>query len=428
MATENKLSDTLLRKLCGKPQSRQKMMADGRGLSVRVSRQGGVSFVFTWREGGRNSPPKAVTLGRYPDTGLKQARQIRDRYRAQLAEQGTLNPDNEMAIPDGAENLTEDMSAESVVTVRDALEYWFTGYAKSHRKGWKRDEERITKYVYSTLGDRPVDGCGVREWGACFEKIRVKYPVAAGAAFQVCRQALRYCRLRGYTSSRVLDDFRLSDMGSKGARRERVLNEDETRSLWCALQEDEGIYASQPYLRHLVTMLVIFGCRTHEVRESPWSEWDLLRRLWTIPKSRSKNGHIIVRPIPERLVPWLEKLKGERKERDYVPGQFQTQIRISKLGSVQWQWLGHEQKWRNHDIRRTVATWMNDAGVNTWVVEHLLGHAVAGVAGIYNRAQYLTEKEQALDLWLDRLLTYSGGYLRLPGGGKNNGQKRTNSH
>ncbi|EEE9946525.1 DUF4102 domain-containing protein, partial [Salmonella enterica subsp. enterica serovar Uzaramo] len=88
MATWNKLSDTLLRKLHGKPRPRQKMMADGRGLSVRVSRQGGVSFVFTWREGGRTSIPKAVTLGRYPDTGLKQARQIRDRYRVQLAEQG----------------------------------------------------------------------------------------------------------------------------------------------------------------------------------------------------------------------------------------------------------------------------------------------------------------------------------------------------
>ncbi|EAO8776320.1 DUF4102 domain-containing protein [Salmonella enterica] len=422
MATENKLSDTLLRKLHGKLQPRQKMMADGRGLSVRVSRQGGLSFVFTWREGGRTSIPKAVTLGRYPDTGLKQARQIRDRYRVQLAEQGTLKLENETAIQDGPETPAEEMSRpEAMVTVREALEYWFTGYAKSHRKGWKRDEERITKYVYSTLGGRPVDNCGIREWVECFEKIRVKYPVSAGAAFQVCRQALRYCRLRGYTSSRVLDDFRLSDMGSKGVKRERVLNEAEVSSLWSALQEDGGIYAPQPYLRHLVTVLVIFGCRTHEIRESTWSEWDLKRRQWTIPKSRTKNGHILVRPVPERLMPWLECLKGKHKEQDYVLGQFQTQMRISKLGSFQWQWLGHEQKWRNHDIRRTVATWMNDAGVNTWVVEHLLGHAVAGVAGIYNRAQYLTEKKQALDLWLDRLLEYSTGYLRLPDSGKNSG-------
>lgn len=87
---------------------------------------------------------------------------------------------------------------------------------------------------------------------------------------------------------------------------------------------------------------------------------------------------------------------------------------MSKLGGQQWQWLGHEQKWRNHDIRRTVATWLNEAGVNTWVVEHLLGHAVAGVAGIYNRAQYLDEKEKALNVWLDCLLVFSKGVLRLP--------------
>ncbi|EBE2443051.1 DUF4102 domain-containing protein [Salmonella enterica] len=105
MATENKLSDTLLRKLHGKPQSRQKMVADGRGLSVRVSRQGGVSFVFTWREGGRDSTPKSVTLGRYPDTGLKQARQMRDRYRVQLAEQGTLTLQNDAFTQDESESV-----------------------------------------------------------------------------------------------------------------------------------------------------------------------------------------------------------------------------------------------------------------------------------------------------------------------------------
>lgn len=59
-----------------------------------------------------------------------------------------------------------------------------------------------------------------------------------------------------------------------------------------------------------------------------------------------------------------------------------------------------------------MATWLNEAGVNTWVVEHLLGHEVAG--GIYNRAQYLDEKERALNVWLDSLLAFSEGVLRLP--------------
>ncbi|EMD3747527.1 site-specific integrase [Salmonella enterica] len=214
----------------------------------------------------------------------------------------------------------------------------------------------------------------------------------------------------GIHTSRVLDDFRLSDMGSKDEKRDRVLSEPEVSSLWCALQEDGGIYTSQPYLRHLVTLLVVFGCRTHEIRESRWQEWDLKRRLWTIPASRSKNGRIIVRPVPERLVPWLERLHGKHHERDYILGAFRSQVQMSKQGGQQW--LGHEQKWRNHDIRRTVATWLNEAGVNTWVVEHLLGHEVAG--GIYNRAQYLDEKERALNVWLDSLLAFSEGVLRLP--------------
>ncbi|MDF0534674.1 hypothetical protein PY479_10365 [Shewanella sp. A32] len=34
------------------------------------------------------------------------------------------------------------------------------------------------------------------------------------------------------------------------------------------------------------------------------------------------------------------------------------------------------------------------------MVEHLLGHTVSGVAGIYNRSQYMNEKRAALDMWL----------------------------
>lgn len=411
MATMNKLSDTLLRKLYRKPQPSQRMIADGRGLSIRVSRQGGVSFVFSWREGGRLSAPRAITLGRYPEICLKQARQIRDRYRLQLAEYGYLDM-NEEREKDRASPFVELVKE---VTVRQALEYWFNGYAKQNRKNWHLDQERINKYVYSTLGNRPADKCSVQEWVACFDRIRTKYPVASGATFQVCKQALRYCRLRGYITSRVLDDFRLSDMGCKGRKGERVLREEEMRSLWRSLQgEDNDIYVSKPYLRYLVTVLVVFGCRTHEIRESRWSEWDLTRRLWTIPGARTKSGRIIVRPVPQRLVSWLEALRGTKKEAEYVLGEYRPQMTVSKWGSLQWQWLGHEQKWRNHDIRRTVATWMNDAGVNTWVVEHLLGHAVEGVAGIYNRAQYLADKERALDVWLDRLMDFSGGRLLLP--------------
>ena len=60
------------------------------------------------------------------------------------------------------------------------------------------------------------------------------------------------------------------------------------------------------------------------------------------------------------------------------------------------------ESWRLHDIRRTVATRMADLGVLPHVIEAILNHVSghkAGVAGVYNRALYSTEKRQALDLW-----------------------------
>ena len=58
--------------------------------------------------------------------------------------------------------------------------------------------------------------------------------------------------------------------------------------------------------------------------------------------------------------------------------------------------------WVVHDLRRTVATRMADLGVQPQLVEAVLNHVSghkAGVAGIYNRSAYTTEKRAAMVLW-----------------------------
>ncbi|AXF78203.1 Arm DNA-binding domain-containing protein [Erwinia tracheiphila] len=74
MPAENKLSDKYLKSMSGTLSDRQKLVADGRGLSVRVSKAGRISFVFFYRTGDRTCPPVWLTLGQYPDMSLKQPR------------------------------------------------------------------------------------------------------------------------------------------------------------------------------------------------------------------------------------------------------------------------------------------------------------------------------------------------------------------
>ncbi|MGL5390683.1 MAG: tyrosine-type recombinase/integrase, partial [Shewanella sp.] len=104
---------------------------------------------------------------------------------------------------------------------------------------------------------------------------------------------------------------------------------------------------------------------------------------------------------PRRLYPWLKRLKAKNQMSGYVLGQLKSAECVSSFGGNIWTKLGHEQKWTFHDLRRTLATRLNDLGISPHIVEHLLGHSVSGVAGIYNRSHYINEKKIALDKWLD---------------------------
>jgi integrase len=58
--------------------------------------------------------------------------------------------------------------------------------------------------------------------------------------------------------------------------------------------------------------------------------------------------------------------------------------------------------WTLHDLRHTMVTLMNERlGIPPYVVEavvnHVSGSAKAGVAGVYNRALYLDERQKALN-------------------------------
>ena len=58
--------------------------------------------------------------------------------------------------------------------------------------------------------------------------------------------------------------------------------------------------------------------------------------------------------------------------------------------------------WVLHDIRRSAATGMAGIGVAPHIIDAILNHisgAKAGVAGIYNLAQYTIEKREALEKW-----------------------------
>src|SRR5262249_29148016 len=150
--------------------------------------------------------------------------------------------------------------------------------------------------------------------------------------------------------------------------------------------------------------------RRDEVGAMAKSEIDLTGRKWSIPSMRTKNSLSHEVPLSDPALAILKQAtKRERiADRDLIFGETGRGFSgWSKARAALEKRLAEQTKkkvaeWRLHDLRRTVATRMAELGVQPHIIEavlnHISGHK-AGVAGIYNRAQYAPEKRQALDLW-----------------------------
>ena len=53
-------------------------------------------------------------------------------------------------------------------------------------------------------------------------------------------------------------------------------------------------------------------------------------------------------------------------------------------------------QWQLHDLRRTARSLLSRAGVTPHISERVLGHAIGGVEGVYDRHAYIDEKAHAL--------------------------------
>lgn len=62
--------------------------------------------------------------------------------------------------------------------------------------------------------------------------------------------------------------------------------------------------------------------------------------------------------------------------------------------------------WTLHDLRRTAASGMAKLKVSPHIIENILNHSsgiISGVAAVYNRHDYLQQKQEALNVWNEHL-------------------------
>jgi integrase len=161
--------------------------------------------------------------------------------------------------------------------------------------------------------------------------------------------------------------------------------------------------------------LLLTAARLEEVCRSRWCEMDLDAAQWIIPGARRKNAKALTVPLSRQACELLAAVGAGEPD-----GFVFTGTKGAKLQNWRrWQASINERSgtsnWHRHDLRRTAATILGEAGIAPHIVEIVLGHAEphSQLASVYNKSKYLPEHRSALQLLADRLEEIAEGKTKI---------------
>jgi integrase len=376
------------------PQGKDRIVFDqdlpGFGLRYR---NGHRTWVFQYAHGsGASRVNGRITIGEYPALPPAKARSIAEDYYADVRRGG--HPAVE--------------KKKKRAEARHTFGKLVSGYLE-----FQKNEVRSSTYVglelylnrhARTLHNLPATAVGRRHIADLLDSIaKNSGNVSANRARAALSAMFSWAMRRGLHDSNPV----IGTEQRKERSRDRVLADAELAIIWNALN-DSGF-------SDIIRLLALTGQRADEIAGLRWSEIDFDEDVISLPAERCKNGKAHQFPMS---APVREILNARPRTREYVFGtgdggfsgwgkcKSRLDAKIAdKIGNP----LPH---WTTHDLRRSFATGLQRLGVRLEVTEAILNHVSgsrSGVAGIYQRHDWATEKRAALGAWADHVLAVASG-------------------
>jgi integrase len=350
------------------------------GFGVKVTPKGRKVFIVLYRTGGAGSKLRKYTIGPYGRVTLHQAR---------VAAQKVFTAKLEGRDP--AAEKRERKRRLVADRVEDLLETFVEQRLSQNRSGTE-----IARLLRREIGKawvgRSIHEIAKRDVVEVVSAIeRRGAPVAANKALKSIKMFLRWSVGRAILDQSPAEGV---PMPNKEVARDRVLSDDELARVILAARKIDDRYGG------IVEPLALTGQRREEVARLAWEELDFGRRIWTIPKERTKNAKPHVVHLSDEALAVLERRQKQGAHVFALHGgkPFQEfSFAKRKLDAV-----SGVTGWRLHDLRRTCVSGMACLGVAPHVADKILNHqsgTISGVAAVYQRHDFLRERKDALERW-----------------------------
>ncbi|MWA31165.1 tyrosine-type recombinase/integrase [Burkholderia pseudomallei] len=371
--------------------------SDGGGLQLQITTSGSRSWIFRYTLRGRS---REMGLGPLSTVSLAAARAKAARCRELLKDKIDPIEARDAEQRELAERLKQEQQNARVFSVAAV------DYIERQKPNWKNAKHAqqwlntLTTYVFPTIGDVHVRDVDTPMMVKILQPIwSAKRETAARVRGRI-ESILDSEKALGYREGENPARWRghLDQILPKGNRR-KVKHH--AALAWADTPEFmRDLRASNARSARMLELLILTIVRTNEVQFAVPGEFDLQRKIWTIPGERMKMSEPQRIPLCERACELVREALATAKYGYLFPGErngrpFSNMAMLNLLKD-----LGYHDI-TVHGFRSTFQDWAEESAEYPDVlVEKALAHATKSkTRGAYQRGDMLERRRKMMDHW-----------------------------
>lgn len=417
-------SDNFIRSL--RPETAPYRLLDGDGLYLRPFLGG--RDLHAWRfDYGINGKRKTLSLGLYPDTSLRLAREKAKEFRQLVAEGIDPSDVRKSQRKFHAEQRSEEERIAAGLPPTGSFEQVARDWWQVRSPEWSeayasRVLGRLENEVFPRIGQLPIASITAPQLLGVIRQIEARGVIeTAHRTLEACNQVFAFAIATGLATSIPGRDLKVALRKPVPRHFPAILDPERLGEV---LRSIEG-YQGTATVRTCLLLTPMLLLRPGELRLAEWSEVDLESGIWTIPASRMKlqkqqklagPPHIVT--LPRQALTALRDLhlltghqkfvfSGARPKRPLSNNTVNSALRNMGYSA---------EEVVAHGFRATARTMLAEIlGVKPLLIEAQLAHTIkdasvnSNLGTAYDRAKWLRHRAAMLQLWADYL-----DHLRYP--------------
>jgi integrase len=369
------------------------MLGDGQGLYLSIAKNGTASWLFRYMTNGK---AKTIGLGQYPGASLQKAREKAQSYR-----------DSRTVGVDPAHAKREEIKAQKLKESKErTFEACATDFIAFKRPSWKNVKHAqqwtntLTQYAYPVIGGNPINAIDTDEIVKIIRPIWIEKHETATRLLDRIQGVLDYAKVQGWRDGdnparrKGHLEYLLPKYKAGEKRHHASLPYQELPAFIESLQSQGGM------TRYALEFCILCASRTSEVTDATWNEFDLAKKIWTIPGSRMKAGITHRVPLTARALRILQVIKPISGEKYvFITGKKDKPMSEAGMSSVLRRMEVTDAT--VHGMRSTFRNWAAERTKYPFeVCEHALAHSLENdVAAAYLRTDFFEKRIKLMKEW-----------------------------